>query len=191
MPLINQHHVIDGVNSVCISIHEQKIGQIDLPSYTEATEILLDYRPLEFSEKHPPKPQLMPEELVAIGQHKGSKHLGIVLSGASDYQILAQDLAQVLPVIDVMVIDFHGFRDGRGYSLAQALVQHPSFGAHIVLRATGDIIPDSLQLLAEVGFTQFDIQDTDFNDAWFGYFHSLEHRYSGRSVRQLPMFASE
>ena len=51
-----------------------------------------------------------------------------------------------MPLLSVIVIDFHGFRDGRGYSLAQNQ-QHPSYNPAIVLRASGDILPDTLQLL--------------------------------------------
>ena len=189
MPLINQHHIIDGIDTATVSIHEQKISHIQFADFPQANELLVDYRPLEFSEKHPPKPQLVAAELVALSQQKGDKKLGILLSGASDYQILAQDLVSVLPVIDVIVIDFNGFRDGRGYSLGREIAQHPQYRADIILRASGDIIPDSLQLLAEVGFSQFDIPDADFNESWFGYFDSVEHRYTGRSTKQLPMFA--
>ena len=193
MPLINQHQVIDNVKSAMISIHDQKLAHIytaeNTADYVDATEILIDYRPVEFSEKHPPKPQLQGDDLQALGQRKNNKKLGIILSGASDYQILADDLDKVLPVLDVIDIDFHGFRDGRGYSLAQAIRQHPQFNPTTVLRASGDILPDTLQLLAEVGFTEFKIADNGFNNAWFEYFNDIEHTYTGRSVSQLPMFA--
>ena len=59
MALINQSQVIDNVKSVSVSIHEQKIEHIDPSQYaSDITEILVDYRPVEFSEKNPPKPQL-------------------------------------------------------------------------------------------------------------------------------------
>ena len=169
MALINQSQVIDNVKSVSVSIHEQKIEHIDPSQYaSDITEILVDYRPVEFSEKK----------------------LGIILSGASDYQFLHQDFVKVMPLLSVIVIDFHGFRDGRGYSLAQKIQQHPSYTPAIVLRASGDILPDTLQLLTEVGFSEFDIDDSDFNPSWFDYFVDIKHRYTGRSVTQLPIFAN-
>lgn len=192
MPLINQQRVIDGVESATVSIHEQKIDHITLAQFAPSvTEILVDFRPVEFSEKNPPKPQLAADELLALATRLGDKKLGIVLSGASDYQFLAADFAKVLPLLSVIVIDFHGFRDGRGYSLAQAIRQHPNFSQNITLRASGDIIPDTLQLLTEVGFGEFYIADDDFSDAWFGYFDDIKHTYTGRSVHELPMFAGE
>ena len=194
MPIINQQQILDDIKSTSVSIHDQKIEHVytaeSKDDFAASSEILIDYRPVEFSEKHPPKPQLEGDALLALGQRKGDKQLGIILSGASDYQILAEDLDKVLALLDVIVIDFHGFRDGRGYSLAQAIRQHPKFNPSTVLRASGDILPDTLQLLAEVGFTQFDINNPDFNDSWFDYFENIEHRYTGRSVAQLPMFAN-
>ena len=54
MALINQSQVIDNVKSVSVSIHEQKIEHIDPSQYaSDITEILVDYRPVEFSEKNP------------------------------------------------------------------------------------------------------------------------------------------
>lgn len=120
MALINQSQVIDNVKSVSVSIHEQKIEHIDPSQYaSDITEILVDYRPVEFSEKNPPKPQLEADDLVALSHRLGDKKLGIILSGASDYQFLQQDFVKVMPLLSVIVIDFHGFRDGRGYSLAK------------------------------------------------------------------------
>lgn len=188
MPIINEQQILP-MTSAVVSIHEQKIAHIE-PQTVSETEILVDYRPVEFSEKHPPKPQLDADELVALSERKGDKKIGIILSGASDYQILATDLYQVLPILDVIVIDFNGFRDGRGYSLAQTLKQHPSFNPNTVMRASGDILPDTLQLLAEVGFIQFEIADEKFDDSWFAWFNSIKMPYNGRSVKQLPMFAS-
>lgn len=191
MALINQSQVIDNVKSVSVSIHEQKIEHIDPSQYaSDITEILVDYRPVQFSEKNPPKPQLEADDLVALSHRLGDKKLGIILSGASDYQFLHQDFGKVMPLLSVIVIDFHGFRDGRGYSLAQKIQQHPSYNPAIVLRASGDILPDTLQLLTEVGFSEFDIDDSDFNPGWFDYFVDIKHRYTGRSVMQLPIFAN-
>jgi len=95
-----------------------------------------------------------------------------------------------MPLLSVIVIDFHGFRDGRGYSLAKKIQLHPRYNPAIVLRASGDILPDTLQLLTEVGFSEFDIDDSDFNPSWFDYFVDIKHRYTGRSVTQLPIFAN-
>lgn len=191
MPLINQSQVIDTVKSVSVSIHEQKIAHIEPAQYpSDVTEVLIDYRPVEFSEKHPPKPQLEADDLLALSSRLGTKKLGIILSGASDYQFLHDDFAKVMPLLSVIVIDFHGFRDGRGYSLAQKIQQHPTYHSSIALRASGDILPDTLQLLMEVGFSEFDIDDSEFNPSWFDYFVDIKHRYTGRSVKQLPMFAN-
>lgn len=190
MTLINRHHVIGGIKSHVVSIHEQHLYDVNFSALTtDETELLIDFRPVEFSEKNPPRPQLPAEDLLKVAQQKGDKKFGIILSGASDYHFFADSLDTLLPYLDVVVIDFHGFRDGRGYSLAQEIRQSPSFHEGLSLRATGDILPDTLQLLAEVGFTEFEIDNEDFNPEWFDYFTRIEHRYTGRSVGQLPIFA--
>ena len=112
----------------------------------------------------------------------------LLLSGDTDYQAVSHALPQILPHIDAVTIYFAGFRDGRGYSLAQSMRMHPDFG-DTTLRALGDILPDTLELLMQVGFSQFIIDEQAFNDAWFAYFDSIRHPYDGRSAQELPMFS--
>lgn len=154
-------------------------------------EILLDFRPLVLSEKVPPKPELpvdFIQKMADLAQNNNQK-FGIILAGSSDYRSFVDTLPKILPLLDVVVIDFAGFRDGRGYSLAQEIRQHASFNDKTTLRVMGDILPDTLELLAKVGFEEFELDNPDFNDSWFDWFESIKTPYNGRNVKQLPMFA--
>lgn len=129
------------------------------------------------------------DDVAYLAAHKtAGQGITLLLAGDTDYQAVAHALPQILPHVDVVTIYFAGFRDGRGYSLAQSLRMQPNFG-DTVLRALGDILPDTLEPLTQVGFSQFVIDDTNFDDAWFAYFDSIRHPYDGRSAQELPMFS--
>lgn len=193
MPRINRTTVLPPNSQEII-----QMASIDLAEPFENTifadkvdEVLLDFRPLVLSEKAPPKPELpvdFIQKMANLAQQNNQK-FGIILAGSSDYRAFAESLPKILPLLDVVVIDFAGFRDGRGYSLAQEIRQHASFNVKTILRVMGDILPDTLELLAKVGFEEFDIDNPEFNDSWFGWFESIKTPYNGRNVKQLPMFA--
>lgn len=196
MPRINQTAVLPTSTQQILHMETQSetldLTQ-DIPELDKSVaEILLDFRPTVLSDKTPPQPKFPVDfiEKVAKFAKENQRKFGIILAGSSDYRSFAQDLPNVLPLLDVIVVDFVGFRDGRGYSLAQELRKHADFNDKTVLRVTGDILPDTLQLLAEVGFTEFEIDNDEFNDSWFDWFKIIKTPYNGRSVKQLPMFAS-
>lgn len=196
MPRINQQAVLPTSTQQTIEIETLDLTQ-DSPTLNDkAQEILLDFRPAVLNEKTPPQPKLPVDFIQKIANitKNNQQALGIILAGSSDYRSFAHSLPQVLPLLDIIAIDFAGFRDGRGYSLAQELRKHPQFNEKAtpktVLRVMGDILPDTLQLLSEVGFTEFEINNPDFDAQWFEWFESIKPRYNGRSVQQLPIFAS-
>ena len=57
-------------------------------------------------------------------------------------------------IISVVVLPFPAFSDGRAYSIARQL---RDFGYRGEIRATGNVLPDQLQLMLQVGFDAFDI----------------------------------
>lgn len=197
MPRINRTTVLPNstqeiVQMASIALTEPFDDVIFLDNFPEKMdEILLDFRPLVLSEKAPPKPELPVNFIQKIANlaQVNSQKFGIILAGSSDYRAFADNLPKILPLLDVIVIDFAGFRDGRGYSLAQEIRQHDSFTDKTVLRVMGDILPDTLELLAKVGFEEFEIDNPEFNESWFGWFESIKTPYNGRNVKQLPMFA--
>jgi phosphoadenylyl-sulfate reductase (thioredoxin) len=58
-------------------------------------------------------------------------------------------LRPLLPTLDLVVVTFGGFRDGRGFSLG-ATLREAGFAGE--LRAAGDLLPDHAPLLARCGF---------------------------------------
>lgn len=191
MPRINQTTVLPNTSQQILLMESLDLHQV-FSNLDKVEEILLDFRPIELNEKTPPQPKFPVDFIQKITDltKDNQQKFGIILAGSSDYRVFADSLPQVLPLLDVIVIDFAGFRDGRGYSLAQEIRQHADFNDNTVLRVMGDILPDTLQLLAEVGFSEFDIDNPDFNDSWFDWFKIIKTPYNGRSVKQLPMFAS-
>jgi uncharacterized protein (DUF934 family) len=72
-------------------------------------------------------------------------------------------LAHVLSRLSLIVLPFPAFNDGRAYSLARKLREMGYAGE---LRATGNVLPDQLQLMLQVGFDTFDIGERFPLETW-------------------------
>ena len=69
-------------------------------------------------------------------------------------------LADIIPHLDrlqMIVISFPSFSDGRGFSQAHYLRRHNYSGE---LRAKGWLLPDQLRHLLQCGFSSIDLDDT-------------------------------
>ena len=66
----------------------------------------------------------------------------------------AEALAMFLPKLQLIELPFPAFNDGRAYSIARQLRQ---MGYRGELRATGNVLPDQLRFMLQVGFDTFDI----------------------------------
>ena len=73
----------------------------------------------------------------------------------------AQDLAPYLQRLDLVILDFPAFTDGRAYSQARELRQYYSFRGE--LRASGNLLPDQLGFMQQVGFDAFAIENERFS----------------------------
>lgn len=82
---------------------------------------------------------------------RGGK-LGVRLGNVDN----AEALSMFLSGLSVIVLPFPAFNDGRAYSIARQLRQQGYVGE---LRATGNVLPDQLQFMLQVGFDTFDIGD--------------------------------
>ena len=58
-----------------------------------------------------------------------------------------------LNTVDLVLVEFPKFRDGRGFSIARALREKYGFKGDI--RATGHFLPDQFRFLQQCGFTSF------------------------------------
>lgn len=65
--------------------------------------------------------------------------------------ITAEQLVPFLHNVELVVIEFPKFRDGRGFTVARALRGRHGFQGDI--RAIGHILPDQLAALTQCGFT--------------------------------------
>lgn len=66
-------------------------------------------------------------------------------------------IADELPHLSLVAVDFPSFTDGRGYSIARLLRDRHHYEGE--LRAVGDILRDQLFLLSRVGFNTFALRD--------------------------------
>jgi uncharacterized protein (DUF934 family) len=76
--------------------------------------------------------------------------LGAVLSNTDH----ADDVAHFLPHLALVILPFPAFVDGRAYSIARQIRQ---LGYRGELRATGNLLPDQYQFMAQVGFNTFEV----------------------------------
>lgn len=85
--------------------------------------------------------------------------LGVRLSNTDRPEALA-DVADRLSAI---VLPFPAFNDGRAYSMARSLREMGYAGE---LRATGNVLPDQLQFMQQVGFDAFEIGERFPLETW-------------------------
>ena len=72
-------------------------------------------------------------------------------------------LAGILPRLSVIVLPFPAFNDGRAYSIARKLRE---MGYRGELRAIGNVLPDQLQFMLQVGFDAFEIGERFPLETW-------------------------
>jgi uncharacterized protein (DUF934 family) len=93
----------------------------------------------------------------SLAKHTGM--LGVRVSNTTR----AQDLAPYFSRLAMVVLEFPAFTDGRSYSLARQLRLDGYRGE---LRATGNILPDQLQFMLQVGIDSFDVPERFPLEAW-------------------------
>lgn len=84
-------------------------------------------------------------------EHSG--RVGVMLAPEDDPEPLADDVHR----LDLVVLQFPKFTDGRAYSQARVLRVHLGFGG--ILRAIGDILPDQLEFMRRCGIDSFAFPD--------------------------------
>jgi uncharacterized protein (DUF934 family) len=70
-----------------------------------------------------------------------------------------RELGFRLDELDLVVIDFPKFTDGRGYTVARRL--RSQLGYQGPLRAAGDVLPDQAFYLRRCGFDELDVRDDE------------------------------
>ena len=107
--------------------------------------------------------------------------LGVSLTTASK----AADVAEFLPHLDLVMIEFPKFRDGRGFSLARELRERYGFEGEI--RATGHLIADQYALLLRCGFTNVEVPDNAKLDVWQAALARYTLAYQPGQTREQPL----
>lgn len=90
--------------------------------------------------------------LASLGQRTNAA-FGLLLEPGQRVEAIANDL----PNLSLVAIQFPKFTDGRGYSMAREIRDRYHFVGE--LRATGDVLFDQLQFMARCGFDAFEISD--------------------------------
>jgi uncharacterized protein (DUF934 family) len=72
-------------------------------------------------------------------------------------------LASFMPRLSAIVLPFPAFNDGRAYSIARKLRE---MGYRGELRAIGNVLPDQLQFMLQVGFDAFEIGERFPLETW-------------------------
>jgi uncharacterized protein (DUF934 family) len=96
--------------------------------------------------------------------------LGISLSNTDRVESLAPYLSQIA----LIVLTFTSFTDGRAYSLARSLRLSGYRGE---LRAEGNLLPDQLQYMQQVGFDSFLVSDRFPLQSWQAASHHMSLSY--------------
>ena len=97
------------------------------------------------------------QEFEALSKRSGK--LGVVFTNMDR----AEALATFLPRLSLVVLPFPASNDGRAYSIARQIRE---FGFKGELRATGNVLPDQLQFMQQVGFDAFEIGERFPLSAW-------------------------
>jgi len=96
------------------------------------------------------------------------------------------DLAEDLPKIAVVALEFPKFNDGRAYSQARLLRERHGYAGEI--RAVGDVLRDQLFFMARAGFDAFELRaDRSLEDA-LEAFGDFSESYQPAVDQPLPLY---
>ena len=120
-----------------------------------------------------PLPCLLAEPRL-LETHRGK--LGVAIANNDRIEALTPYLEQIA----LIVLPFPAFSDGRAYSQARQLREQGYRGE---LRASGDVLPDQLQFMLQVGFDSFAVSDRFPPDAWAKAARTMSLAYQRGLVR--------
>jgi uncharacterized protein (DUF934 family) len=86
-----------------------------------------------------------------------------------------EEISKFLPRLDLIVLSFEVFSDGRAFSQARLLRER--WGYLGDLRARGDVIRDQLSFMHRCGFTQFQLADNEDVELALNAFSDISDTY--------------
>jgi uncharacterized protein (DUF934 family) len=98
----------------------------------------------------------------------------------------AKEIAEFVPELTLIAIEFPGFKDGRGYTTARLLRER--FGFKGELRATGDVLRDQLFYMLRCGFDAFELKPGKDIDGALQAFQEFSVTYQGAADDPRPLF---
>ena len=95
-------------------------------------------------------------------------------------------IADKLPGLKLVAVNFPKYADGRGYSIGRLLRER--YGYKGELRAIGVVARDHLQLLAQCGFDSFQLREgEDAKEALAGL-SDFSEAYQASAAQPVPLF---
>jgi uncharacterized protein (DUF934 family) len=103
--------------------------------------------------------------------------VGVRLRSDQNPAVLAEDL----PRLAVVALEFPKFRDGRAYTYARLLRERHAYAGE--LRAVGDVLQEQLNYMRRCGFDSFDLASPDPEGAWAAVIgdHTVFYQGTGTS----------
>ena len=95
-------------------------------------------------------------------------------------------LAERLPGLKVIAVNFPKYGDGRGYSIGRLLRER--YGYKGELRAIGVVARDHLQLMAQCGFDSFQLREGEDAQAALDAFDDISEAYQASAAQPQPLF---
>lgn len=98
----------------------------------------------------------------------------------------AKLVADLLPELALVAIEFPGFKDGRGYTTARLLRER--FGYKGEIRAVGDVLRDQLYFMERCGFTAYELKPGKDIQGALQAFAEFSVTYQGATDDPRPLF---
>jgi uncharacterized protein (DUF934 family) len=118
------------------------------------------------------------EQWDQVANHPGL--LGVIVPNTER----AEAVQPYLSRLSLIVLPFPAFTDGRAYSLARRI---RDLGYEGELRAAGNVLPDQLQFMLQVGFDAFEVPDRFPESVWTQAVQAMRGTYQDGGGR-LPIW---
>jgi uncharacterized protein (DUF934 family) len=126
---------------------------------------------------------LVPLARLAEQWDQVAKHPGLVGAIVPNTE-RAEALQPYLARLSLIVLPFPAFTDGRAFSLARRI---RDLGYEGELRAAGNVLPDQLQFMLQVGFDAFEVPDRFPENVWAQAVQAMRGTYQDGAGR-LPIW---
>ena len=95
-------------------------------------------------------------------------------------------IADKLPGLKLVAVNFPKYADGRGYSIGRLLRER--YGYKGELRAVGVVARDHLQLMAECGFDSFQLREGEDAEEALKGLDDFSEAYQANAAQPVPLF---